>query len=166
MSYRQQFWSLRQNPWAVTDQNQMRDFITTQLIVTCPFGHIESERNNVVTGLFNENSDWWASRSQDRKFIEHMMIGDIVVIPFPTQRTCILARIVSRPMYAIDTGLFTRVEENRTVSLSIDGGTPFRPVGRLIEIIDANYYIPDKRILPRVSLCKINPERLPEPNLI
>jgi hypothetical protein len=164
MTWRQQFWNLRQNPWAATDQDHMRDFITTQLIVTCPFGHLGDERNNVVAGTFNETSDWWESRSQDRKFIDTMMIGDIVVVPFPKQRTCILARIASTPIYGVDTGLFTRVQENGIVSLLPDGDQPFRPVGRRIEIIDANYDIPDKRVLPRVSLCKINPAILPEPN--
>jgi hypothetical protein len=164
MSFRQQFWSLRQNPWATTDQTQMRDFIVSQKTVSCPFGHFDVERNNVVAGAFNESSDWWKSRSQDRRFIDEMKIGDIVVIPFPKQRTSILARIVSAPIYGVDTGLFTRVQENGIVSLLTEGDTPFRPVGRQIEIIDANYVIPDKRVLPRVSLCKINPAILPEPN--
>ena len=163
MSWRQQFWNLRQNPWAITDQVQMREFITTQLIVTCPFGHLDDERNNVIAGAFNETSDWWESRSQDRKFIDAMKIGDIVVIPFPKHRTCILARIVSAPLYGIDTGLFTSLQDG-IVSLLPEGDSPFRPVGRRIEIIDANYLIPDKRVLPRVSLCKINPAILPEPN--
>lgn len=39
--YRQQFWSLRQNPYANTNQRQMRELIISQNIVTCPFGHLE-----------------------------------------------------------------------------------------------------------------------------
>ena len=164
MSLFQQFWSLRQNPWAATDQTQMRDFIISQKIVSCPFGHFGGERNNVITDEFNEKSDWWKSRSQDRRFIREMKIGDIVVIPFPKQRTSILCRIVSGPIYGVDTGLFTHMQENGIVSLLPEGDAPFRPVGRQIEIIDTNYVIPDKRVLPRVSLCNINPTILPKPN--
>ena len=36
--YQPQFWVLRQNPCANTNQEQMRNFIITQQFITCPFG--------------------------------------------------------------------------------------------------------------------------------
>lgn len=157
--YRQQFWSLRQNPYANTDQKQMREFIISQQTVTCPFGHLNQERNNVVNGVYNENSTW-KSHSQDRKFIENMMIGDIILIPFAGLKECILARIISDPIYSVDTGLFTSTR-NGKIQVTNEGNTPFRPVGRKIQIICNDVIFKDKRILPRVSLSHINPHILP-----
>jgi hypothetical protein len=154
--YRQQFWSLRQNPYANTNQRQMRELIISQNIVTCPFGHLNIQRDNVVNGVYNEKQ----SRSQDRKFIENMNIGDIILIPFIGLRECILARIVSEPIYGIDTELFTSVH-NGKIQISHDGDTPFRPVGRKIQIIRNDVVFNDKRVLPRTSLCRINSNILP-----
>ena len=53
--YQSQFWVLRQNPCANTNQEQMRNFIITQQFVTCPFGHISNARNNVLNGRYNES---------------------------------------------------------------------------------------------------------------
>ena len=163
MTHRQTFWSLRQNPWASTNQDQMRNFITTQLTVTCPFGHLGNQRNNVVSGIFNETDPEWSSQSQDRTFMNPvvMKIGDICVIPFCNskrkRRNCMLVRIVSPPIYAIETGLFTTQHTDGTITLDDVGEVPFRPAGRRIEIIDDNYNLRDKRKLPRISLCRINP---------
>ena len=163
----QTYWSLRQNPKACTNQDQMRKFITSQLIVTCPFGHLGNQRNNVVSGIFNETDPEWSSQSQDRTFMnpDEMKIGDICVIPFCNskrkRRDSMLVRIVSPPIYAIETGLFTIQHEDGSITLNIVGEIPFRPAGRRIEIIFENYNIPDKRILPRTSLCRINPAILP-----
>ena len=154
--YRQQFWSLRQNPYANTNQRQMREFIISQNIVTCPFGHLNIERNNVINGVYNEEQ----SHSQDRKFIENMNIGDIILIPFAGLKECILARIVSEPIYGVDTGLFTSVRDGK-IQVTHEGDTPFRPVGRKIQIISKVVRFNDKRVLPRVSLCNINPNILP-----
>ena len=154
--YRQQFWSLRQNPYANTNQKQMRELIISQNIVTCPFGHLNEARNNVINGVYNEEQ----SHSQDRKFIENMNIGDIILIPFVGLRDCIHARIVSEPIYAIDTGLFTSMRGGK-IQVTNEGDTPFRPVGRKIQIIHDNVRFNDKRVLPRVSLCHINPNILP-----
>ena len=74
--YQPQFWVLRQNPCANTNQEQMRNFIITQQFITCPFGHISDARNNVLNGRYNETDPEWKSNSQDRKFIENMKIGD------------------------------------------------------------------------------------------
>ena len=159
--YRQQFWSLRQNPAANTDQRQMREFIISQNVVTCPWGGGgNEERNNVINDTYNEEHPQWNSNSQDRKFIENMNIGDIILIPFVGLRDCIHARIVSEPIYAIDTGLFTSMRGGK-IQVTNEGDTPFRPVGRKIQIIHDDVRFNDKRVLPRVSLCHINPNILP-----
>ncbi len=101
--------------------------------------------------MYNEESN-----SQDRRFIEELQQGDIVLIPFAKRRQCILARIVSEPQYAIDTGLFTTIHHGK-ISISTKGETPFRPVGRKIQMIRDDIIFPDKRVLPRVSLCNIKP---------
>ena len=154
--YRQQFWSLRQNPYANTNQIQMRELIISQSIVTCPFGHLNESRNNVINGVYNEEQ----SHSQDRKFIENMNIGDIILIPFAGLSECIIARIVSEPIYGVDTGLFTSMIDGK-IQVTSEGDTPFRPVGRKIQIIRNDVKFNDKRVLPRVSLSHINPSILP-----
>jgi hypothetical protein len=142
---------IRQNPFQSTDQKQMCEINLSQRIITCPFGHIHTCRNNVMDGVYNEESN-----SQDRRFIEELQIGDVVLIPFAKRKQCILARIVSAPIYAIDTGLFTTLHDGK-ISISTEGDTPFRPVGRRIQILRDDIIFPDKRVLPRVSLCKLNP---------
>jgi len=152
MTYqRQQFWCLRQNPYANTNQIQMRDFIISQNIITCPFGHLSRERNNVIDGNYNEE----ISNSQDRKFIENINIGDIIIIPFAGIKECILARVTSEPIYGFNTNLFS-IRLNNMIQLSNNEGTPFRPVARKIEIINMNIIFEDKRILPRTSLSHVN----------
>ena len=157
--YRQQFWSLRQNPYANTNQRQMRKLIISQNIVTCPFGHLNVFRNNVINGVYNEEHPEWKSAAQDRKFIENMNIGDIILIPFTGLRKCILARIVSEPIYGVTTGLFTSMRDGK-IQVTNDGDIPFRPVGRKIQIIRNNVRFNDKRVLPRVTLSHINPNLL------
>ena len=155
--YHPQFWSIRQNPYANTNQVQMRELIISQNIVTCPFGHLNEARNNVINGVYNEEQ----SNSQDRKFIENINIGDIILIPFAELKECILARIVSDPIYGIDTGLFTCICDGK-IQVTNKGGNPFSPVGRKIEIIRKDVTFKDKRrVLPRVSLSIINPNIIP-----
>ena len=156
----QQFWSVRQDPYANTNQRQMRELIISQNIVTCPFGHLNQERNNVINGVYNEEHPTWKSHSQDRKFIENMNIGDIILIPFAGIKECILARIISEPIYAVDTKLFTSMRDGK-IQVKNEGDTPFRPVGRKIQIIRNDVIFNDKRVLPRVSLSHINPNILP-----
>ena len=158
--YRQQFWCIRQNPYANTDQRQMHELIISQNIVTCPFGHLNEVRNNVLNGVYNEEHPTWKSHSQDRKFIENMNIGDIILIPFAGLRECVLARIVSEPIYGVDTGLFTSMHDGK-IQVTNEGDIAFRPVGRKIQIIRNDVRFNDKRVLPRVSLCHINPNILP-----
>ena len=71
-----QFWSLRQNPYVNTNQVQMREIVLSQQFVSCPFGHITEEcKHNIQTGMYNKEA-----HSQDKKFIETMNVGDIVLI--------------------------------------------------------------------------------------
>jgi len=158
--YYQQFWSIRQNPYANTNQQQMRNLIISQNIITCPFGHMNNERNNVIDEIYNEQHAEWKSNSQDRKFIENINIDDIILIPFAGLKECILAKIVSDPIICIETGLYTNLHEG-IIQVSNEGIIPFRPVGRKIQIIHKDVIFKDKRIIPRVSLSKINPTILP-----
>lgn len=151
-------WSLRQNPYANTNQLHMKDLIISQNIVTCPFGHIGQERNNVIDELYNETKVGESGRvssSQDRKFIEDMKIGDIVVIPFKGIKACVLAKIISEPIYAFETKLFTTITDNG-VCVSDKGDIPFRPVARRIEIIKLSIRFRSKRFLGKHSLCRID----------
>ena len=164
-------WSLRQNPYANTDQRQMRDFIISQEVISCPWGHLAEDaaiahglptwgRDNVINGTFNEDQN---SRLQDEKFIKEMKIGDIVVIPFTARcgiRECIQAEIVSDPINKVETGLFTSMR-NGKIQVSTKGDIPFRPVGRKIKIIRTDLIFADKRrVLSMKTLSHINPDIL------
>ena len=157
----QQIWALRQNPYANTNQRQMRELIISQNIVTCPFGHLNEFKINVSNGIYNEEHPEWKSQSQDRKFIENMNIGDMILIPFTGLKKCILARIVSAPIYGIATGLFTSMRDGGIIQVSTEGDTPFCPIGRKVQIIRNDVIFADKRVLPRVSLSHINPHIIP-----
>lgn len=135
-----QLWSLRQNPNANTDQTQMRKAILEKQFVSCPFGHISKCRDNVLDGRYNRGAN-----KQDVQFIEDVKVGDLVLIPFKGEKACILARIVSDPVYCIETGLYTSQEVGKEIKISEIEGTPFRPVGRRIEILNSNVVFADKR---------------------
>ena len=47
------------------------------------------------------------------------------------------------------------------IQVTNEGDTPFRPVGRKIQIIRNDVRFNDKRVLPRVSLSHINSNILP-----
>ena len=153
----QQYWSLRQNPYVNTNQAQMREIILSQHFVSCPFGHITEEcKNNIQTGLYNAEA-----KSQDKKFIENMNVGDIVLIPFAGIKECILARIVSEPIYSVETGLFANKDvHDGKITFSTrpesEEATGFRPIGRQIEIINSSVIFKDKRVIPRTSLSHIS----------
>ena len=152
------FWVLRQNYGEKTDQEQMRNLITSQKIVSCPWGGWGIERENVINGQYNNApSDRPGSRSsknQDKRFVEEMKIGDIVLIPFPKKRGCIVARISSDVEYSIDTGMFWTEKESR-ITIGEEGNLPFRPVGRHIQIIKDNF-LPETIISNRQTLSKMN----------
>jgi hypothetical protein len=153
--YQPQFWVLRQNPCANTNQEQMRNFIITQQFITCPFGHISDARNNVLNGRYNETDPEWKSNSQDRKFIENMKIGDKCIIPFKGINECLIVEIISEPMVQW-TGLFTIQRDGEEIQLANEGEIPFHPVGRQIRILNYNKIFTDKRVLPRASLAHTN----------
>lgn len=151
----QQFFSIRQNPGSRTNQLQMRDLIISQSIVTCPWaggGGLETKK--VTNHIYNETHHCWSSKGQDRKFIEDINIGDIIVIPFKDIKYCIVARIKSDPIYNYDTGLFY-VNINGERKILHNGEIQYLPVVRKIEIIYDEYILPDKRILGRQTLSCI-----------
>ena len=74
-----------------------------------------------------------------------MKIGDIVLIPFKGQKTCILARIISDVEYGIETGMFWR-QSNDKIRIDVASGEPFRPVGRRIEILNADLSKPSSHL--------------------
>ncbi len=158
MSLRNQFWVLRQNYAEITNQIDMKNLIKAQKFVTCPWGGWGVPRQNVVDGIFNEKVSDESRRSsngQDRKFVEEMNIGDIVLIPFAKGKGCIIARITSDVNYAIETGMNWTKEGNQ-IKIGENDGLPFRPVGRYIEIINDNF-VPEKS-LGQWSLSKMNKE--------
>jgi hypothetical protein len=133
-----QYWVLRQNYAEKTDQTNVRDLIISQQFVSCPWGGWGQHRKNVVNGTYNDNPTVGRSAGgQDRRVVEEMQIGDIVLVPFAGQSTCILARIVGPVEYAIDTGL-SAMETDGVILLGSEG-EPFYPVGRRIEILNAEY---------------------------
>ena len=159
MSLRNQFWILRQNYGERTNQKNMRDLIVRNCLITCPWGGWGEHRTKVINGIFNEEAvdeSKRTSRGQDRKFVQEMKIGDIVLIPFTGQKTCILARIISDVEYGIETGMFWR-QSNNKVRIDTAGGEPFRPVGRRIEILSADLPRPSPH-LGQQTLMKLRPE--------
>lgn len=144
-------WTIRQNPSRKTDQKQMREWVLKNNLVTCPYGHFETYRENVIDGTFNEKRlEGRSSNGQDRQFIEDMQIGDYVVIAFKGDGLRILAQIVSEPIYQVDTGTFYTIHPNGNIQISNQGDTPFQPVSRRIEIIKDNLnltmYVPIKSL--------------------
>ena len=135
----------------------MREIILSQHFVSCPFGHITEEcKNNIQTRLYNAEA-----KSQDKKFIEKMNVGDIVLIPFAGIKECILARIISEPIYSVETGLFANKDvHDGKITFSTrpesEEATEFRPIGRQIEIINSSVIFKDKRVIPRTSLSHIS----------
>jgi hypothetical protein len=160
MSLRNQFWVLRQNYAETTNQDDMKKLIKSQQFVTCPWGGWGIPRQNVIDNIYNENvcdESRRSSNGQDRKFVEEMNIGDIVLIPFANNNGCFIARITSNVEYAIDTGLYWK-KEGETINIGNNDGLPFRPVGRYIEIISEDF-IPNKS-LGQWTLSKIKNEEL------
>jgi hypothetical protein len=158
MNLRNQFWILRQNYGEITNQQDMKNLIKRQKFVTCPWGGWGTHRQNVIDNIYNENvcdeSDR-SSNGQDRKFVEEMNIGDIVLIPFSKINCYIIAKITSNVDYAIDTGLYWK-KVSKQIYIGDNDGLPFRPVGRHIEIISEDF-IPNKS-LGQWSLSKMNKE--------
>lgn len=152
------FWVLRQNYGSKTNQFEMKDLILKQKIVTCPWGGWGIAKQNVIDGLYNKNHidrpGGRPSKDQDRRFVEEMKIGDIIIIPFAKKSGCIIARISSDVEYSLDTGLFWTEEEDN-IKLSSTGDAPFIPVGRRIEIIRDNF-LPETTIRNIMSLSKMS----------
>ena len=79
-----------------------------------------------------------------------------MLIPFKGQKTCILARIISDVEYGIETGMFWR-QSNDKIRIDVAGGEPFRPVGRRIEILNADLPRPSPH-LGQQTLMKMREE--------
>jgi predicted Mrr-cat superfamily restriction endonuclease len=162
MSLQQTYWVLRQNYAEKTNQSQMKDFIMSQQFITCPWGGWGKERENVINGKYNEDvldrPGKRSSRNQDRKFVEDMKIGDIVVIPFASKLDCIVGRISSNVEYAYNTNLFYCGSDTKgwviTDNCIKKEAVPFRPVGRRIEIIRTDFK--PERHLGQLTLSKLN----------
>ncbi len=156
MSLRNRFWVLRQNYSEMTNQVDMKKLIKTQKFVTCPWGGWGVHRQNVIDGIYNEtvcDGSKRSSNGQDRKFVEEMNIGDIVLIPFAKGNGCLVARITSDVDYAIDTGLHWN-KEGSQINIGDNNGLPFRPVGRRIEIIREDFT--HDKSLGQWTLSKMN----------
>lgn len=154
MNLKTNFWVLRQNYGEKTDQFQMKDLILSKKIVTCPWGGWGIYKQNVINGVYNDNCDSNSSKGQDRRFVEEMKIGDIILIPFAKKKECILARIISNTENSFDTGLFyTEIEEK--ITLGDTGEHPFQPVIRHIEIIK-DEFIPNCRVTNIQTLSKMS----------
>ena len=161
MNLRNQFWVLRQNYGEITNQTDVKNLIKSQQFVSCPWGGWGTHRQNVIDNIYNETfrdeSDRTSS-GQDRKFVEEMNIGDIVLIPFAENNEYIVARITSDVEYAINTGLCWK-KEGKKINIGNNDGLPFRPVGRYIEIISEDF-IPSNKSLGQWTLSKINNKEL------
>jgi hypothetical protein len=149
MNLKTNFWVLRQNYGEKMNQTQMKDLILRKKIVTCPWGGWGIHKQNVINGVYNDNSS-----KQDRRFVEQMNIGDIILIPFAKKKECILARIISNTVNSFDTGLFYTVFEDK-VTIGDTGENPFQPVIRHIEIIK-DEFIPSSRITNLQTLSKMS----------
>lgn len=153
------YWCLRQNDGENMDQSSMYNFIIDTGIVFCPWGLSGICKKNVADKLYNETinlSPEKVSKSQDRKFVEEMNIGDIVLIPFLKSNRCIVGRISSNVIYDMDTNysIVYSSKGKKLVKYNSDELEQCKPIGRFIEIIDSNYMMRDKRCLGRLSLCK------------
>ena len=151
-----QYWIIRQNYGEKTCQLDMKNFIRSEKFITCPWGGWGEHRQNVIDGRFNISAN-----DQDRKFVEDIKIGDIVLIPFAKNNGknngMFLAEIISDVVNDFESefkydlkGTKTRIQKN--------SGQIFRPVGRRIKII--REYHETIRGLPIKTLTKKNEELL------
>lgn len=144
----------------------MKAMILDTSVVTCPFGHVGEYRNNVIDEVYNENHHTWASKGQDRTFVQEMQIGDTVLIVFKKPVAPILARITSVVEYAYNTGYYTWVhDEVRHISREradarvAENDVLFRPVCRKIEILEREVRVEGSwRMFGQGSLSKMSTE--------
>jgi hypothetical protein len=136
MNLSNKYWVLRQNYGEITNQRDMCALVKEQKFVTCPWGGWGLPRQNVIDDIYNERVSDESRRSslgQDRRFVEEMEVGDIVLIPFTKQRECIVARIVSGVEYAVESGLNWKQDEDKIRVGVFSEGLPFRPVARRLK---------------------------------
>lgn len=152
------YYCLRQNDGENMDQESMYKFIIKTRIVICPWGLTGRCKDNVRNGDYNETfvlSPEKQSKSQDRKFVKEIKIGDIVLIPFLKTNRCILGEISSDVIYDMNTDYSIHYGRGKElVEYHSDELEKCQPIGRFIKIIHPNYEINNKRHLGRLSLCK------------
>ena len=150
MNTKNTFWSLRQNPFGNTNQEQMENAIKDIKFVSCPFAHISTCRNNYLDGIEDKKS-----KRQSARFDKDIQVGDFVLIPFKGRKTCILAKVITDTVFCVETGYCTIESPGNKYTITKDtAGVPFRPVGRMIEIINDSFTI-EKRSIPINSLSKL-----------
>lgn len=91
-------WILRQNCLSKTNQADMIEFNENSRMITCPYGHIAESSvlvHNGLYGVYQENGV--TAKGQDRRFVEEMAIGDIVVILYDKLPFILIGRITSNP---------------------------------------------------------------------
>ena len=157
MTSQNNYWVLRQNYGSKTNQDEMKGLILKQQIVTCPWGGWGIAKQNVIDKKYNENHidrpGGRPSKGQDRRFVEEMRVGDIIIIPFPKKNGCVVARIASDVEYSVDTGLFW-TETSEDIRIGDTGDAPFQPISRRIEILHDNF-LPSCVINNRMSVSKM-----------
>lgn len=165
-------WILRQNPCQKTQQVDMMQFIQTEKIITCPYGHIAEASDYVDLSEYNQYSEGQrTSQHQDRRFDQDMQIGDIVIIPFTGSSNVLIVRVESDscPSKNFDSLLVVYNREKQVVSIRKNvnryRGSQFeiqffRPVYRHVSIISETTRHPSVHF-PQRTLSQVrNPEIL------
>lgn len=133
MSSARKYWIIRQNYGERTYQPDMKNFIRSEKFITCPWGGWGEHRQNVIDGKFNVSAN-----DQDRKFIEEIKIGDIVLIPFAKTNKqnngMFLVEIISEVVDDFESE-FKYEFKGKTTRIQKNSGENFKPIGRKIKII-------------------------------
>ena len=141
------YWVLRQNYARITNQTDIEQLIVNQKIITCPWGGWGIPKEKVKSRIYNNDKNYpdefgRISSNQDKKFVEDMNIGDIVLIPLAKSSKFIIARITSDIIHDIHTGMYWE-KKNGHINIG-SSGLPFEPVVRRIEILHTDFK-PDMR---------------------
>lgn len=132
-----------------TNQNVMKKFIIDEEVITCPFGHVHDYSDNANQRIYSSSPTprqniIWLSDGQDKKFMEKIDIGDIVVTPFKDQNKVLISEITSEPYRKNFTDMFVVFKDNnyhcitKDISLYEDDKfhiETFKPVVRDINIL-------------------------------
>ena len=138
-------WMLRQNFYgnqsSGINQEQVTDFITNTMTITCPYGHIEKDTDNPQYILFMG---------------KEMKQGDIILIPLKGQRKYIKAILQEdEPHESYDTGYYY-ISNTDSIQLTHEGLTKFKPHIRKIRDVEIKEATFDMRQFPRNTFCKMS----------